>query len=287
MNMRKYFQFIGVRSWPSSSERALSPAVEASSPGTLLNPLVDPEPVEVVNADSDSPLLLVCEHAGQAIPRGLAKLGLSEAALALHIAYDIGAERLARQLAGRFGCRLILQRYSRLVIDCNRPPGSAQSIPAVSDRVAIPGNAALSAEGRRRREAEIFAPYAEACHREAARAGIRYAFSLHSFTPVMQGLPRPWDVGFLYRDRCSRAERLLDLARNLWPEMTIGDKQPYGIDEETDWFIPACAEKRRIPHCLVEVRNDHLPDDDGCRLWADHLYSLMTHFMENVDATDP
>jgi predicted N-formylglutamate amidohydrolase len=69
--------------------------------------------------------------------------------------------------------------------------------------------------------------------------------------------------------------------------MTIGDKQPYGIDEETDWFIPACAEKRRIPHCLIEVRNDHLSDDDGCRLWADHLYSLMTHFMESVDATDP
>lgn len=264
----------------------MSPAVAAGSPGTLLNPLLDPEPVEVVNAESESPLLLVCEHAGRAIPGGLTSLGLSQETLALHIAYDIGAEILARQLAGKFGCRLIVQRYSRLVIDCNRPPGSAQSVPAVSDAIDVPGNLALAAEDRRRREAEIFEPYAEACLREVARAGIRYTFSLHSFTPVMQGIRRPWDVGFLYRDRCSRAERLVDLARNLYPRKTIGDKQPYGISDDTDWFVPVCAEKRGIPHCLIEVRNDHLADGDGCARWAEHLHSLLTQFMEDVDATD-
>lgn len=242
--------------------------------------------MELVNAESDSPLLLVCEHAGRAIPQGLATLGLADEMLALHIAYDLGAEELARQLAGRFGCRLIVQRYSRLVIDCNRPPGSAQSIPAVSDGIAIPGNTALASADRKRREAEIFAPYKEACLKEIARTRIRYAFSIHSFTPVMQGIARPWDIGFLYRDHTSRGERLVSAARRLWPETIIGDKQPYGIDDGTDWFIPVCAEKRRIPHCLIEVRNDHLQTGGGCTQWADRLHGLLAHFMEEADAID-
>lgn len=240
----------------------------------------------MVNAESDLPLLLVCEHAGRAIPRGLARLGLAEEALGLHIAYDLGAEDLARRLAGRFGCRLIVQRYSRLVIDCNRPPGSAQSIPAVSDAIAVPGNAALSPADREAREAEIFAPYADACRREIARPGLRCAFSIHSFTPVMQGVARPWDIGFLYRDASSRGERLVAAARGLWPEATIGDRQPYGIDDHTDWFIPACAEQRRIPHCLIEVRNDHLETAAGRTRWASRLHGLIAQFMEEADATD-
>ncbi|MGC1486594.1 MAG: N-formylglutamate amidohydrolase [Albidovulum sp.] len=251
----------------------------------LLQKGVDPEPVQVTHPDAAAPLLLICEHAGRAIPEKLGTLGLSATAFDLHIAYDIGAKTVATSLAERFGCTLVAQRYSRLVIDCNRPAGSPQSIPQVSDEVMIPGNTNLSAAERALREKAIFAPFAERCEMETQRANHRFAFAIHSFTPRMGGKSRPWDIGFLYRAPCSRGDRLVALCRDLWPGLTIGENQPYQIEDATDWFIPACAEPRKIPHCLIEVRNDHLLTAEGCALWVERLYQLLSIFMEQTDAT--
>lgn len=260
---------------------------EAELSQQLLNGRDDPCPVEIVNPESPAPLLLVCEHAGREVPRALGRLGLSPREMELHIAWDIGAEPLARALAEDFGCTLILQRYSRLVIDCNRPPGNAQSIPESSDGIAVPGNRNLSPAGRAQREAEIFAPFARACAAAVARPEIRFAFSIHSFTPRMAGRARPWDVGFLHRHPASGGRALVELAARSWPDLVIGDNEPYTIEDDTDWFVPVCAEPRGIPHALIEVRNDHLSSAEGCRLWATRLRHLLSTFMEEHDASHP
>lgn len=248
---------------------------------------LDPLPVEEVCPDASSPVLLICEHAGRAIPNQLGTLGLSRNQRNLHIAHDIGAEKVARRLSQRLGSTLIMQRYSRLVIDCNRPPGSAQSIPEVSDLILIEGNADLPDSERRQREISIFEPFAECCRSRIASPHIRFAFSIHSFTPEMSGQPRPWDLGLLYRSPDSQGDRLAALAQQMWPELLIGCNQPYQIEDETDWFIPVCAEPRGIPHCLIEIRNDHLLTDTGCFGWADRLYRLLSAFMEATYDTDP
>jgi predicted N-formylglutamate amidohydrolase len=266
-------------------ELELHSSLTSSTSEALLNRQVDPEPVEIVNAASTSPMLLICEHAGQAIPQKLGTLGLTDAQRALHIAYDIGSEKLARDLASRFDCTLILQRYSRLVFDCNRPPHYAQSIPTVSDKVEIPGNRNQTSSDRTARITEIFEPFAAACQEQIARSSVRYTYSIHSFTPSLNGVSRPWEIGFLYRNQISRGADLLRLAAQLWPNTTIGDNEPYRIDDETDWYIPVCAEKREIPHSLIEVRNDLLLTDDGCREWGGRLHDLLSQFMENNDAT--
>ncbi|MBC7284525.1 N-formylglutamate amidohydrolase [Hoeflea sp.] len=266
-------------------EWELHSSLTSSASETLLNRQADPEPVEVVNARSTSPILLVCEHAGQAIPRKLGALGLTDEQLAMHIAYDIGSEKLARNLAASLDCTLILQRYSRLVLDCNRPPESDQSIPAVSDRVVIPGNRDQTSSDRNARISEIFEPFATACKAQIARQSVQYTYSIHSFTPLLNDQARPWDIGFLYRHEKSRGADLLRLAARLWPTMTIGDNEPYRIDDESDWYIPVCAEKREIPHSLIEVRNDLLLTDDGCREWGGRLHDLLSQFMEINDAT--
>ncbi|MEZ5825488.1 MAG: N-formylglutamate amidohydrolase [Geminicoccaceae bacterium] len=182
-----------------------------------------------------------------------------------------------------FSCTLVLQRYSRLVIDCNRPPGTAQSIPVCSGGIDIPGNAGLAEADRIQREREIFAPYAAACRDAIARPHIRFAFSIHSFTPCLQGEARPWDIAFLFRSPYSRAARLADLACDMFEGCTVGRNEPYAIEDGTDWFIPVCAEPRQIPHCLIEVRNDHLETDAGCDLWGDRLARLLRTFMEECD----
>lgn len=250
----------------------------------LLQPGADPEPVELANPDAAGPLLLVCEHAGRAIPRCLDNLGLSDDELGLHIAYDIGAEQVANGLASRFGCTLLRQRYSRLVIDCNRPPGTVQSIPETSDTIAIPGNRNLSDAARTARECEVFAPYATQCGALVKRPDLRFVFSIHSFTPRMQGVSRPWDIGFLYRQPASLGDRLVELASASWPDLQVGSNEPYQIEDATDWFIPVCVEPLGIPHSLIEIRNDLLLTPDDCDAWADRLYRLISNFMEQTDA---
>lgn len=260
---------------------AHDPADRPPLGGALIDPAADPAPVRVINADTPSPLLLVCEHAGRHVPQSLGNLGLPPVAFDTHIACDLGAAEVAQGLAARFGCRLVLQNYSRLTIDCNRRPGEPSSIPEVSDAITIPGNQGLDAAQRRQREDEVYAPYATRCKAETDRACTAFAYSIHSFTPQMSGgAARPWDIAFLYRSPDSDGDRLADLCAEIWPDLVVGRNEPYFIDEKTDWFIPVCAETRRVPHCLIETRNDHLGDAAGRDLWSDRLYHLLDRFME-------
>ncbi|QJF52328.1 N-formylglutamate amidohydrolase [Roseobacter ponti] len=229
----------------------------------------DPPPVEWVNRESTAPVLLLCEHAGQAIPAALAGLGLPKGAVDLHIGWDIGAERLARSLAAKLSAPLILQRYSRLVIDCNRPAGTPGSVPEISDHVVIPGNSNLSQAARREREMLIFGPLNEAIVEGFAQAPRRAAFSIHSFTRQMRrGDRREWDAGFLCRHDLATAQVFLDTLSRMRPGLSLAVNEPYQIEEDGDWFIPHHAEPRGIAHCLIEVCNDQLHSDEAVGDWA-------------------
>lgn len=240
----------------------------------------DPAPVDLVRADSSGTVGLVCEHAGQAVPQSLGNLGLSAGEIDLHIGWDIGAEGVARGLSELLNAPLVIQRYSRLVIDCNRPLGAHSSIPEESDRIRILGNLNLSADQRRQREVEIFAPYAKAALSLSEKPGLQALFSIHSYTPNLSGAPRPWDIGFLYRATTSGGERLASLCKALWPELCVGRNEPYRIESDSDWFIPVCAEPTGLAHCLIEIRNDHIASAAGQADWAARLAKLITVFLE-------
>ncbi|MYE06292.1 MAG: N-formylglutamate amidohydrolase [Chloroflexi bacterium] len=229
----------------------------------------DPDPVEVAHADSASPVFLLCEHAGRDIPEALGDLGIAKTILDSHRGWDIGAEALARKLAERLGAPLVIQRYSRLVIDCNRPPDSPLSVPLESDHAPVPGNQAASAAERSARVEEIFAPMNAAVGKLIE--GRHAAFSVHSFMPKLDGVARPWQAGFLSRTDLATARALCGHVAVARPDLTLAVNKPYRIEAKSDWFIPAHAEPRGLTHSLIEVRNDQLGEEAGIALWADLL----------------
>lgn len=244
---------------------------------TLLAP-TDPPPVEVVNAQSTSPIFLLCEHAGKAIPAALGDLGVARDVIESHRGWDIGAERLARKLADLLGAPLVVQRYSRLVIDCNRPHDSPHSIPQESDNVVIPANQSASSADRFARVEEIFMPMnAEISHLIEGR---KAAFSVHSFTPQLDGQDRPWHAGFLSRKDRSTTAILCELLADERPDLTCAVNQPYQIESDSDWFIPAHAEPRGLKHCLIEIRNDQLGDEASITQWAGLLADAIAAVVE-------
>lgn len=244
----------------------------------LLQPS-DPSPVDVVNADSNLPVLLVCEHAGQAVPGTMGDREFPRNALDSHRGWDIGAEDVARRIAGELGAPLVLQRYSRLVIDCNRPVGTSQSIPEVSDGMEIPGNIGLSAEDRRAREDEIFKPLDRAIEAAFGRHERLAVFSIHSFTPVFGGEARPWHAGFLSRKTLGTAESLMASVAGARPDLQLALNEPYRIEDNTDWLIPAHAEARGLPHSLIEIRNDEIDSPAGADRWSKLLAGAIRNIL--------
>jgi predicted N-formylglutamate amidohydrolase len=238
----------------------------------------EPPPVSVHNAGGASPLLLVADHAGNAIPRALGRLGVAAPDWERHIAWDIGIASVGRMLADALGAMLIRQNYSRLVIDSNRPPGSPTSIPEVSELTPIPGNVDLSDAEKEMRAREIFRPYHERIEaelerrRQAGRAAALIA--LHSFTPVFKGAARAWHVALLYNRDPRLARRLLALFQHEHG-LVVGDNQPYFVSDTTDYTIPVHGERHGLPHVLIEIRQDLIAEESGQRKWVGILARLL------------
>lgn len=254
--------------------------MDAVSPGSdALLAADEPSPVEVRRPRGRSTFLIVCDHAGARIPRALGSLGLAGADLARHIAWDIGAASVTRRLSETWDACAVLQRYSRLVIDCNRPPGSPTSIVAASEQTPVPGNAGVDALERQRRERAIFAPYhariRALLNARAAANRPTVLIAMHSFTPVYLGVARPWHVGVLYRRDRRLAGALLAVLR-ADRTLVVGENQPYAIGDATDVAIPEYGEQRGLLHVEIEVRQDLIATPDGQRAWASRLASALT-----------
>ncbi|HKQ69779.1 MAG TPA: N-formylglutamate amidohydrolase [Polyangiaceae bacterium] len=238
----------------------------------------DPPAFSVLRPDGASSFFLVCDHAGRRIPRGLTNLGLAAADLESHIAWDIGALGLAACLSQALDAILVAQTYSRLVIDCNRPPGSAESIVARSAGVPVPGNGELSAAEVQARADTIFHPYHDRIRQEVSRRQYEsqptILVALHSFTPVFAGRSREWHAGVLaLRDRRMADPMLLLLREER--TLVVGDNEPYAASELTDFTIVHHAEQRGAPYIELEVRQDLIADEGGREEWAERFARLL------------
>ncbi len=244
----------------------------------------DPPPVEIVRARAGTRLVLACEHAGRAVPARLGDLGIVAAEMDRHIAWDIGAADLARGLARRLGATLVLQRYSRLVIDCNRPLAAPDLAPPVSDGTIVPANLDLDEVGRRARWEAIHRPFHDALAALLDATVEPVLVTVHSFTPRLAGRARPWHAGFLCNRDPALARALLEAAAALAPDHCLALNEPYTVDDLSDYTIPVHGERRGIPHVLVEVRNDLIADEAGQEAWADLLAVALTAALEGLPA---
>lgn len=225
------------------------------------------------------------DHAGREVPRALGDLGVAAAEMERHIAWDIGVAGLGRRLAARLGATFVRQRYSRLVIDCNRDPARADAVCEVSDGTAIPANRDLAPDARAARVAEIFDPYHRAIARQfdarLDRPGVLVA--LHSFTPQMGGEGRPWRFGVLHLEDSPLSAATLRRLRAEEAAGEVGDNQPYRMDG-TDFTVPHHAHGRGIDYVELEVRQDLIADETGQAAVADLLARVLPLALRDLAA---
>jgi predicted N-formylglutamate amidohydrolase len=247
----------------------------------------DVPPVRECNEAGRSPFFLTCDHYGRLIPRVLGDLGLPESELIRHIAWDIGIAGVAESLSKQLDAHLIVQRYSRLVIDCNRPPDVASSIPRISEATTIPGNEGISNEAAAIRRGEIFDPYhrrIDAIINARRAAGLPTVLvSLHSFTPVYAGIARPWHIGTLYQ-RDTHLPPLLLKGLRAEGDLVVGDNEPYAVSDDSDYTIPVHAEARGLINTGIEIRQDLIADPAGEKSWADRLARILAEIEPQLKA---
>jgi predicted N-formylglutamate amidohydrolase len=248
------------------------------------------DPVVIVNEAGRSPVLLLSEHAGRRIPKALGSLGLPASELERHIAWDIGAEGLARGLSEKLDAALVLQRYSRLVYDCNRPPESPGAMPEVAESTPVPGNRDLTAEQRDARTEALYRPFHAAVARLIDERGARrqgtILVTVHSFTPVFKGVPRTLDLGLLHDSDARLADRLLQ-AFETEPDLVVRRNDPYGPQDGVTHTLLLHAIPRGLDNVMLEVRNDLIADAAGEQRMAERLAPLLSRAASGLKHEKP
>jgi predicted N-formylglutamate amidohydrolase len=213
---------------------------------------------EIVNPSGRGAFVIVCEHASRFIPDEFGGLGLEEPALTSHIAWDPGALAVADEMSARLDSPLVVQRVSRLLYDCNRPPEREDAVPAVSEVYSIPGNARLSAAERQARVDRFYTPFRKtlvACIEERVTAGQPPVLvTVHSFTPVYKGVRRDTELGILHDADTRLADALIEIAASR--DLTIRRNDPYGPADGVTHTLVEHGLSRGLLNVMLEIRND-------------------------------
>jgi predicted N-formylglutamate amidohydrolase len=242
--------------------------------------------VLIENPDGACPLVISCDHASNDIPERFANLGLGPSDLVRHIAWDPGALGVARSISARLHAPLVAANRSRLIIDCNRDPGAADSIPLISETTEIPGNRAITAEERRRRVAEIYEPFHNALDSVLSTKrgkGPTSLISIHSFTPVYRGVERPWGIGVLFDADQRLSHPLIARLRDL-PEIVIGVNEPYSPRDGVYHTLDRHGQSQGRPCAMIEIRNDLIATPEGERRWGEILANILAEILPRIEA---
>jgi len=253
----------------------------------LLSPQ-EPTPYRVINPLAETPTLLVCDHASSRFPEALGDMGLDPFARRCHLAIDIGAGALTERLAESLGVTAVLAQYSRLVVDCNRQLLDQSAFLVFGDGIFVPGNNNLSDADKKQRSDAIYWPYHKVISDQVGRLrslGPPPLFvSIHSFTPVLNGISRSWEMGVLWDADEEVAKIVIEELRRAGYE--VGDNEPYSGKAPQDFTVDHHAEGGSLRHAAIEIRQDLIDDDHGVDEVAEVLHRVFELVAERIGSQD-
>lgn len=253
----------------------------------------EPAPVKVINPKGAARGLIICDHSSKRVPRALKGLGIKKSDLHRHIGWDIGTEEVGRYLSKALDMPAVLAGYSRLVVDLNRAPDHSECMVEESDHTRIPANAGLPAAAKKQRLKEIFWPYHNQITRHIDR-GVKkrqapLLLAVHSYTPEMNNVKRPWHIAILWNKQEKIAKKVIAAIRKNNPGFLVGENEPYTLKNErfkgsTIWRH---AEERGLPYVFVEFRQDLIDTREKAAQWAEIFIQALQPVFESLAIEAP
>ena len=246
----------------------------------------EPPAFDILTAGGDTRIILTCEHAGDIVPRKLGLLGMSPDDYKCHYAVDVGARDVTRYLSAMLNAPAVLGNYSRLVVDLNRAVDHPTTFAPTGEGKPVPGNIDITDEDKAQRIRELYEPYHQALtgilDRVQASGTIPVVVSVHSFTPKFFNFARPWEIGFLHSDDPRLSLQMIAYFKRLGYH--VGDNEPYDHRIARGGSVNRHAGLRRLPHTMVEYRNDMISNDKDAFFWAKLLADGLQEALEDPAA---
>ena len=243
---------------------------------------------EIIPGRSDAGLILICDHAVNAIPAAYGTLGLEPTELERHIAYDIGALAVTKGIAQALDVPAISTTFSRLLIDVNRGLDDPTLIMRISDGAIVPGNRHLDEAERAKRVRFYYEPYHLAIDKmieTCTSAGVPpVLLSIHSFTENWKGVARPWDAAILW-DRDHRLAVPMLEALSAERGILVGENEPYDGKLAGDCMWQH-GTRRGLAHTITEVRQDLIRSGEGQKAWAQRIAAAARTILARTDLRD-
>lgn len=217
-------------------------------------------------------IVLLCEHGGFHIPKQWGNLGLADAFLDTHYAYDIGSRNLTLEVAHRIGATAVISNYSRLFLDYNRKSHDPYCMRMDMGGIPVPGNISVSDQERALRERIARHPVEKAVSEllEGERPVARAIISIHSFSPIWNNFHRSCEIGIMWKQDARLSQPLIEAIRSCG-SFSVEDNQPYSF-AENDWFtLDRHGLSIQVPNAYIEVRNDLIGDQASIQTMADIL----------------
>ena len=237
--------------------------------------------VDILNADGQGDFVLVCEHASNYIPPVFDQLGLKESATEAHIAWDPGARSVADFLSEKLNSPLVVSCVSRLIYDCNRPPEAESAVPTTSAGIEIPGNMGLDEGARQARTGFVYEPFRDALAGIVEGDDTAILVTIHSFTPVYQGVARSTELGIIHDSDDRLAEALARVLKEE-TEYKIRLNDPYGPEDGVTHNLKLHGVANRLLNVMIEIRNDLISSDVEARLMAEVLAKALKRAVKDV-----
>lgn len=247
---------------------------------------------EVVNPTSTYPVLMTVEHACPNPPKGF-DMGISPQDDTIAYFYDVGIPDVARRVCEMNGATTIYGRTTRLVIDLNRLEGDDDLI--VENEyygIELPANTNMSDEEKERRVREYYRPYHATLDAHVKRLQQIHPqplfFSLHSYPRHERGLdePYPWDFACLYNKDNRMAQIFMDHIRTEYPDVCVGDNQPYDLREYQTGSVYQHGELNNLPYLVIEVAIDRMQTPEDTEYWAKMIHECLTKSIQILCAEE-
>ncbi len=239
---------------------------------------ISPFPAVVENAKARGRLVLVCEHASNALPAPWGDLGLTQDQQNAHIAWDIGALGLSRALSRHLDAVLVHAPVSRLIYDCNRAPDMPGAMPARSEIHDIPGNKLISGAERAARTAAVYVPFHNMLHAvisDRIALGLKPVIvTIHSFTQLYHGQPRAVEFGVIH-DADDLLARAIHTAAQSKTKLRSELNAPYSAADDVTHTLRLQATPYGLPNAMLEIRNDLIATPDAEQRMADLLAPVL------------